>query len=269
MTIVKKFEIEMAHIVRNAWSERCSKSVHGHTYTIEVALRRNDEAMELHDSGRMVVDFGEVKKYINPFIDSFDHAMLLWSEDKPEVIDFFRNEFDRVIVCPESSSCEMMSAVFFVAIQRILENTPALKDVALDEVIVHETRTGRAHCQEWSEWVQLVEENEIVENTWFSPEITREWPQEMVELSLDGKVGTLWIDVQQPLNFVPLDEADLTDCVNPCCEQSCGVGGVMDVPDLPVEKPSPSTNLFHIIMSDVIANDMWCDFFGRKPDEER
>jgi len=190
MTIVKKFEIEMAHIVRNAWSSRCAESVHGHTYTIEVVLRRHEDAPELHDDGRMIVDFGLVKKYLNPYIDSFDHAVLLWSEDKPEIIEFFKNNFERVIVCPESSSCEMMSAFFFVALTRIMESVEEFADVSLQEVIVHETRTGRAHCEAYSEWIALVEDKEVVENTWFSPAIIDEWPDFMIALAKEGKVGT-------------------------------------------------------------------------------
>jgi 6-pyruvoyltetrahydropterin/6-carboxytetrahydropterin synthase len=216
MTIVKKFEIEMAHIVRNAWSSRCAKSIHGHTYTIEVALTRNDLSTELHDSGRMVVDFGEVKKYLHPFIDSFDHAVLLWSEDKPEIIDFFKNNFERVIVCPESSSCEMMSAFFLVALQRIIQSVPELKDVELEEVIVHETRTGRAHCHRWCEWVDAVIDRKVVENIWFSPALVKEWPDHLYQLAISGDIGTPSIT---PLPPAPEQYSD--ECYNSGCCGNC------------------------------------------------
>ena len=189
MTIVKKFDIEMAHIVRNAWSNRCAESIHGHTYTIEVALRRSDDSVELYDDGRMVVDFGLVKKYLHPFIDSFDHAILLWSKDKPEILNFFKDNFERVIVCPESSSCEMMSAYFFVAMNDLIKQVPELKDVVIEEVIVHETKTGRAHYNETSNWLNDVRNKCLVEDTWFSPAIIREWPQFMIDMGKRGEFG--------------------------------------------------------------------------------
>lgn len=258
MQIRKKFEIEMAHIVRYAWSDRCAKSVHGHTYNIEVVLQRHPDAETLHDDGRMIVDFGLVKKYLNPFIDSFDHAMLLWDEDDPAVIDFFRNNFDRVIVCPESSSCEMMSAVFFVALRRIINSVSELADVELAQVVVHETRTGSATCDEWSDWVDLVEDKEVVENTWFAPEITREWPYELVDLSLSGDVGTLWKDV--PVKESPLygdcGGWEYPNTQNPCCEVDSGIRGTMNLP-----KPPEGFDLSDIIKA-ICDNDMWSDFFG-------
>lgn len=177
MKIVKKFEIEMAHLVRNAWSTRCSQSVHGHTYNIEVILRRKASDTKLHDDGRMVIDFGLVKKHLHPFIDSFDHAMLLWEADTEEVKKFFVDNFARVVVCPESSSCEMMSAFFFIAIERIMGHIPDFDDVSLEGVIVHETRTGRAECYTDSKWLDRVLQTGVVENTWFSDAIQAEWPE--------------------------------------------------------------------------------------------
>lgn len=260
MQIRKKFEIEMAHIVRNAWSDRCAKSVHGHTYNIEVVLQRHPDAETLHDDGRMVVDFGLVKKYLNPFIDSFDHAMLLWDEDDPAVIDFFRDNFDRVIVCPGSSSCEMMSAVFFVALRRIIDSVPEFQDVQLAQVVVHETRTGSATCDGWSDWVDLVEDKEIVENTWFAPEITREWPYELVQLSINGEVGSLWQDMlvkEAPL-YGDCGGWEHPNTQNPCCEVDSGICGTMKYPDFP--KPPSS---FDVIKA-ICDNDMWSDFFGKR-----
>ncbi|WP_238353640.1 6-pyruvoyl trahydropterin synthase family protein [Pseudomonas proteolytica] len=70
MLIRKLFKFESAHIVRNCTSRRCSRSLHGHSYKIEVLL----EAYAL-DHGQMVYDFGLLKGTVGNFIDGFDHAV--------------------------------------------------------------------------------------------------------------------------------------------------------------------------------------------------
>jgi 6-pyruvoyltetrahydropterin/6-carboxytetrahydropterin synthase len=188
MEIVKKFDIEMAHIVRNAWSTRCSQSIHGHTYTIEVGLERVGET--LFDTGRMVVDFGLVKRYIGPFIDSFDHATLLWSKDPdPHVVKFFMGHFDRVIVCDESSSCEMMSAVLLVGIQKILDTILADMPIVCTRVIVHETKTGRAECGKDSDWIDFAKSNRLLETLQISHRIQSEWSEEFKSIFVNTGIG--------------------------------------------------------------------------------
>ncbi len=39
------------------------------------------------DNGQMVYDFGLTKIYIKEIIDSFDHAITLWSRDDKRYID--------------------------------------------------------------------------------------------------------------------------------------------------------------------------------------
>ena len=70
MRIRKLFKFENAHIVRNCSSDRCKRSIHGHSYEVELIL----EAHRL-DHGQMVYDFGLLKHHIKDIIDSFDHAI--------------------------------------------------------------------------------------------------------------------------------------------------------------------------------------------------
>lgn len=144
MKIRKIFTFEMAHIVRNAWSSRCAKNIHGHSYKIELILKGSDP-----DKGQMVIDFGLVKKYINPFIDSFDHSLCLWNtkEDK-EIINFCKDHFERVIVTPFSTTAEMQAKMFYtfadIAIKQYLKKHKENGELEcnVDSVIVHETTTG-------------------------------------------------------------------------------------------------------------------------------
>jgi 6-pyruvoyltetrahydropterin/6-carboxytetrahydropterin synthase len=144
MLIRKLFRFENAHIVRNCSSQRCSRSIHGHSYQIEIIL----EAHAL-DNGQMVYDFGLLKGHIKDLIDSFDHAIAFWDKDDAEYIDYCKKFSARWISLPVSPSAEQFSRVFFVLVDAMLKQTVMQNgeaDVVLNSVIVHETQTGYAQC---------------------------------------------------------------------------------------------------------------------------
>lgn len=144
MLIRKLFKFENAHIVRGCSTRRCSHSIHGHSYKVELLL----EAHAL-DHGQMVYDFGLLKHGPRMLIDAFDHAVALWSGDDPEYIAAARRFSERWILIPVSPSAEQFSRLFFVLIDRLLSLTEMKNgeaDVRLHSVIVHETETGYAQC---------------------------------------------------------------------------------------------------------------------------
>ncbi|WP_456470495.1 6-pyruvoyl trahydropterin synthase family protein [Caminibacter sp.] len=144
MIIRKLFKFENAHIVRNCTSRRCSRSLHGHSYKVEVKLSSN-----FLDKGQMVYDFGLMKLTIKELIDSFDHAITLWKEDDPEYINWAKKFSERWIELPVNPSAEQFSRVFFLMIDRVLECMEFRneeKEVQLYSVVVHETDTGYAEC---------------------------------------------------------------------------------------------------------------------------
>ena len=144
MIIRKLFKFENAHIVRNCTSRRCSRSIHGHSYKVEVKLKS-----DFLDNGQMVYDFGLMKLYIKDLIDSFDHAITLWSKDNKEYIEFARKFSERWVELPVNPSAEQFSRVFFLMIERVLnlmEFKNNEKNVEVYSVIVHETDTGYAEC---------------------------------------------------------------------------------------------------------------------------
>ena len=67
------------HIVRKCSSDRCKKSIHAHTYTVEVFLSSNTL-----DNGFMVYDFGLMKNTIKELIKSFDNSVSIWDKETPE-----------------------------------------------------------------------------------------------------------------------------------------------------------------------------------------
>ena len=111
MIIRKQFKFEGAHLVRNCSSERCKKSIHGHSYIVEVFL----ESYYL-DNGQMVVDFGLLKGTIKDFLDSFDHTYSIWDEEKDEFKGFMKSNSARWVEMPVSPSAEMYSLMFLNAI---------------------------------------------------------------------------------------------------------------------------------------------------------
>jgi 6-pyruvoyltetrahydropterin/6-carboxytetrahydropterin synthase len=111
---------------------------------VEVKLSSN-----FLDNGEMVYDFGLMKLNIKELIDSFDHAITLWSKDDEEYKNFAKKFSERWIELPVNPSAEQFSRVFFVIIDRVLELTDfknGEKEVKLHSVIVHETDTGYAEC---------------------------------------------------------------------------------------------------------------------------
>lgn len=173
MLIRKLFRFENAHIVRNCSSDRCRRSIHGHSYQVEVLL----EAHAL-DQGQMVYDFGLMKGDIRSLIDSFDHAVAFWDEDDPEYLAACRQFSARWVSLPISPSAEQFSRVFFTLVDRVLNLTDMAngeQDVRLHSVIVHETATGYAQC--FRDDITNPRMGELaLERIVFSPQVQAEWP---------------------------------------------------------------------------------------------
>ncbi len=172
MIIRKLFKFENAHIVRNCSTRRCSENIHGHSYKIEVLLESN-----YLDNGQMVYDFGLTKLYIKTLIDSFDHAITLWSEDEAGYLDAMKRYSQRWVELPVSPSAEQFARVFFLMIERVLVSTQKKngeKEVKLHSIIVHETDTGYAQAFEadaHSTLMGTINLNQIV----FSSQVRSEW----------------------------------------------------------------------------------------------
>ena len=144
MLIRKLFKFENAHIVRGCSTRRCSHSVHGHSYKVELLLEAH-----AFDNGQMVYDFGLLKGHVLDLIDAFDHAVALWSGDDPDYLDAMRRHSERWVLIPVSPSAEQFSRLFFRLVDTALSLTEMANgeaDVRLHSVIVHETETGYAQC---------------------------------------------------------------------------------------------------------------------------
>lgn len=172
MLIRKLFKFENAHIVRNCTSDRCKRSIHGHSYKVELLLK----ASKL-DHGQMVYDFGLLKGVIKELFDSFDHAICYWQKDDPEYIAACQTFSARWIALPVSPSAEQFSRIFFYLAQQVLHSTTTQNgegDVEVYSVIVHETDTGYAQS-----FMEDIENEQMgilnLDQIIFSEQVQAEW----------------------------------------------------------------------------------------------
>ena len=172
MIIRKLFKFENAHIVRNCSTVRCSENIHGHSYKVEVLLESN-----YLDHGQMVYDFGLMKRSIKELIESFDHSITLWSEDKISYLDDMKKHSTRWIELPVSPSAEQFSRVIYLIVERVLACTAMVnkeRNITLHSIVVHETDTGYAQGfkeDAHSKLMGNISLNDIV----FSEQIQNEW----------------------------------------------------------------------------------------------
>ena len=172
MIIRKLFKFENAHIVRGCSTRRCSENIHGHSYRVEVLLESN-----YLDHGQMVYDFGLTKLYIKEMIDSFDHAITLWSGDDLGYRDAMKRYSNRYIELPVSPSAEQFARVIYLICEQILASTQMQngeREVKLQSIIVHETQTG--YAQAFREDAHSLLMGEIsLKDIVFSEQIVSEW----------------------------------------------------------------------------------------------
>lgn len=189
MLIRKLFKFENAHVVRNCTSDRCRRSIHGHSYQVELIL----SAHRL-DHGQMVYDFGLLKGVIRDLIDSFDHAICFWNQDDAGYIDACKQYSARWISLPVSPSAEQFSRVFFFLADQVLSHTQTQNgegDVQVHSVIVHETATGYAQC-----FREDVDNKQMgiltLDSIEFSEQVEQEWANPLMYKQL--KAGQLFVN---------------------------------------------------------------------------
>ncbi|BBG64905.1 6-carboxytetrahydropterin synthase [Hydrogenimonas sp.] len=186
MKIRKMFRFENAHIVRGCTTRRCSRSIHGHSYRVELIF--SSEAL---DRGQMVYDFGLTKGMIKELIDSFDHAITLWEGDDPEYLSDMKRWSERWVQIPVNPSAEQYARLFFVMIDRVLRQTEMVNresGVELDSVVVHETESGYAEASREDAYSPRLGEIEL-RRFIFSKRVREEWSDPyMFERLLEGHI---------------------------------------------------------------------------------
>jgi 6-pyruvoyltetrahydropterin/6-carboxytetrahydropterin synthase len=174
MIIRKLFKFEGAHIVRNCSSDRCKRSLHGHSYVVECFFSSKGL-----DQGQMVMDFGLMKGTVKDLIDSFDHAYSMWNKESEDFKNFIYENSARWISMPVSPSAEAYSLMLFYIIDKIVKATEfnnGEKEVELVSVRVHETTTGyaesfRADLEYFPFNLMDITFSEQIKSEWHDPEM--------------------------------------------------------------------------------------------------
>lgn len=183
MIIRKLFKYEASHQVFDAYSRRCSHSVHGHSYVVEFLFDGN-----VPDAAQMVMDFGFVKKYFHPFVDSFDHCHMLWDDKSNEHYNFFTTNNERWASMPFSSTAEMQAKMFFTYGYWALNKLKGMKlineSVGMHSVKVHETDTGYAEFRN-ADYHSCQFPRVKLGSIRFSAGIIKDWPDNYLEFYND------------------------------------------------------------------------------------
>jgi len=111
--ISKSFEIESGHIL-SKHPDKC-RFPHGHSRTVEIVL-----SADRLDGNDMVCDFKALKEAIHAFLDSWDHALCLNSNDANRA--FYEKTYgERIVVFPATDpTSEVMAKAIFDEVKRRL-----------------------------------------------------------------------------------------------------------------------------------------------------
>ncbi len=144
--ICKTFEIESGHILSKN-SDHCQYP-HGHSRTVEVVL-----VADRLDANDMVCDFRAVKEALRDFLNSWDHALCLNTDD-PNFAFFERTYGARIIPFRRiDPTTEVMAQTVHGQLKRRLAEAtggayPIPPDVRIERVRVTETRSS------WAEYFE-------------------------------------------------------------------------------------------------------------------
>ena len=112
MKIAKIIQWDMGHRVLNHRS--ICKGLHGHRYRAEICVSGNLVSKSGVSEEGMVIDFADIKKISNKFIqDRLDHAFMVWEKDE-ELINFFNmSKGHKPVIVPFTPTAENVAAYIF------------------------------------------------------------------------------------------------------------------------------------------------------------
>ena len=112
MKIVKIIQWDMGHRVMNHRS--VCKGLHGHRYKAEICVEGDIVSESGVSEEGMVVDFADIKRIANSFIqEKLDHAFMVWEKDT-ELLDFFeKSEGHKPVIVSFTSTAENVAAYIF------------------------------------------------------------------------------------------------------------------------------------------------------------
>lgn len=138
--LTKEFNFEMAHALWN-YDGLCS-NIHGHSYTLFVTLIGEPINEKADPKYGMVVDFGDIKKWVKTkIVDEFDHSLLISSEADVSETEMAKQMFNRLRIVDFQPTCENLLVYMASVIKNQLP-----ENIQLHSLKLRETATSYA---EW------------------------------------------------------------------------------------------------------------------------
>lgn len=120
--IARQFHWEMGH--RLPFHEGGCANIHGHGYKLWVELEGNP------DNNGMLMDYGDMKRNIQPILDELDHAFACFDAD-PVMVDFLKQTGFKVVYFPFHTTAENLVVHLADRIQDCLRGFPAISALTL------------------------------------------------------------------------------------------------------------------------------------------
>jgi len=139
--IRKKYRVEYAHQLKNAFTECCFKTIHGHSGVVELFF-----SSEKLDQNNMVVDFGEISSKIKTYLmDLFDHALFMPNTMDERYLSTLGEFNEKLTIVDENPTAEYFARLMFNQITELLNKEPNHSNLfKLTKVRFHETESGYA-----------------------------------------------------------------------------------------------------------------------------
>jgi len=144
-TIRKKYRVEYAHQLHDAFTSCCYETIHGHSGIIEIFVS-SDEL----DHNDMVIDFGEIGSIVKQYLeDTLDHAIIVPKTLNPEYIKCLKKYNKKVAVVDDNPTAEYYAESIFWDVTELLK--PVIEKnkrvFRLSKVRFHETESGWAEFE--------------------------------------------------------------------------------------------------------------------------
>ena len=132
MKIARQFHWEMGHRLPFHGGE--CKNLHGHSYRMWVELEGEC------DQNGMLIDYGEMKKLIQPVIDTIDHCFLCDEQDE-YMKSFLKISPFKVVYVPFTTTAENIAEYLLEKIRNVLSSFDNIDSI---KIRLAETETSYA-----------------------------------------------------------------------------------------------------------------------------
>lgn len=138
--VEKRFTLPMGHRL-SKHKGRCS-SIHGHNITVLVGV----SSKELNDN-YMVIDFSDLKRMVQVFLDEWDHCLLV-NENDWKFADVCSEIGMRVKRFDFDPTAEKLAELLFNTLKVRIKNERTENNVTIDYVTIYENENSKCTYRE-------------------------------------------------------------------------------------------------------------------------